>query len=272
MPEDNQNNNQNPQNEVGGLKNSYPQPNQSDQEASMPPRFGMEPPNSQNNKSVGHPQDKRNQSFNEFGGGGSAFPSVLVWITFILVAVATGFFWMSDYSNVKAITAKEEEKNSITSQLESADNKKVEAEATNFKIAFGRLSNLVTDQVSKADFLTGLYAHFTRDITITGLTLSSEGDLSINGATGSYRQVADFMLGIKGYDRLSDIALKNVSISTEESVPANRLIVFSISAKANMEKEDASAAAAAAEATTGTDSTSTNTPPINESGAGTEAP
>ena len=214
------------------------------------------------------------QNFAEFNQskGESSVPAVLIWLSFVVILAATGFFWLSDYSNVKAINEKESEKNSIVSQLNSTSNKKTEEEAINFQNAFSQLSTLVAGQVSKADFLTELYTHITKDVKITSISLSAEGELGIDGATGSYRQVADLMLGLKGFSKLSDISLKNVALSTEEGIPLNEKVTFSISAKADLKTGAKAESNAALNSTSGqsttsestSTSTSTNTIPTSQ--------
>lgn len=246
MPEEEHTYNQIPQSPSTNLDHNYPEGETSepkdDSFSSEPQPKPVKTPDVasvyQSPHIAGPSFPHRNEAISEFNksSGASPLPSVLVWLSFAIVLIATGFFWLSDYSNVKAINEKENEKNSIVSQLDSANNKKIEEEAINFKNAFQELSTLTADQVSKASFLTALYTHLTRDIRITSISLSSEGEFGLDGATGSYRQVADLMLGLKTYDKLSEISLKKVAVSTEEGVETNQKIVFSISAKADLTK------------------------------------
>lgn len=223
--------------------NNYPQANTNapkDDRFSSPPQF--HPSNTPKSDSLSHqspasspsinPMAHRNQTFGQFNQskGSSPIPSVIVWLSFVITLAATAFFWLSDYSNVKAISEMENEKNSVVSQLNSESNIKAEEEAINFQNAFLQLSTLVTNRISKADFLTELYTHVVRDVKISTISMSGEGELGVDGATASYRQVADFMLGLKGYKKLTDISLKNVSVSTEEGVPLDQIVTFSISA------------------------------------------
>lgn len=231
---------------------SYPQEEKKDDSFSDPSPSHTQPPPK---PPVTHSSPPRRETFDEFSQNQSSpVPNILVWLAFALVLIATGFFWLSDYSNVKAISEKESEKNAVLGQLNSADNKKIETEATNFKNSFQQLSTLVTKKVSKADFLNQLYTHLTRDVKITSISVSSENELGLDGATGSYRQVADLMLGMKGFDKLSEVSLKNVAVSTEDGVPSNQKIVFSITAKVNF--DTGAIDTSSSNATTGTSTTS----------------
>lgn len=295
MPEEAHTFNQIPESPSTGPNNNYPQASSSQKDDSFsgasqvnssntpnsaPPPSSPPPPLHTINPSAHHAQTQTFSEFNQ-STGASLVPSVLIWLSLIITLVATGFFWLSDYSNVKAISEKENEKNSIVSQLNSESNKKIEQEALSFQNAFSELSSLVANQVSKASFLTELYTHITKDVKITSIALSAEGELGIDGATGSYRQVADLMLGLKGYSKLSDISLKSVSVSIEEEVPTNEKITFSIDSMADLgngAKAESSATGdtTSSESTTsGSASTSTstgsNTTPTPE-GAGTTTP
>lgn len=192
-------------------------------------------------------ESHRPEAFSDFGGGNSKSiaPSVLVWMAFVIALALTGYFWLMDYSNVKNITEKENEKNQITAQLSSAANKDAEDQAQGFSTAFSELSNLIANSVPKSTILTELYANITKDVKISTIALSSEGGLSLNGATGSYRQAADFMLGLKSDKRVSNLVLKSVALDTGDGVAANQKVKFSISADIQMAKEAAATTGAA---------------------------
>jgi len=213
-------------------------------------------------------------AFSDFpeGNSKSIFPSVLVWLVFVIVLILSGYFWLVDYGNVKSISEKENEKNQITTQLNSTNNKEAKEQAESFNFAFTMLNNLISSSTPKSALLTELYTHFTRDVKISTLSMSGEEGFAVDGATGSYRQVADFMLGLKGYNKISNISLKSVSLSTEEGVPANQKITFSISADMQMTKEVAktettgdSATSQSSSSTSATNSTPAATPPTSTS-------
>lgn len=206
---------------------------------------------------------RQGESFAEFdeGGGQSPAPAAILWITFILTVLITGYFWLIDYSNVKAISEKESEKNQVVTQLNTPENKEVEEKANNFKTAFTDLSTLTSQQLTKKDLLTALYGYFTKDVTLNTIAITQEGELQLDGATGSYRQVADFMLGLSGYNRLSEISLKSVALSTTENVSADQKIVFTITANIDTTKNmtGTSATTGTGESTSSGSSSSTGT-------------
>lgn len=220
-------------------------------------------------------ENRRPEAFSNFGEGNpkSMAPSVLVWLAFALTLLVTGYFWLLDFGNVKSISEKENEKNQITAQLSSANNKEAEEKALGFSTAFTELSNLVNNSVPKATLLTELYATFTKDVKISTLALSTEGGLSLDGATGTYRQAADFMLGLQTNKKVSNVVLKSVALNSDEGVAANQKVKFSISADMQMTKEEAKTETSAdgtpvtpsATDTSATNSTSTTTTPTSTS-------
>lgn len=206
---------------------SYPQATKADDSSLSPPV--SHPEMAKHNEQKQRRNDSQSMSSPVFmqDKGVSPIPSIIVWVTFALALFLTIFYWMSDYSNVKSIAEKESEKNSIVSQLNSENNRDAEDQANGFKLAFSRLSALVKQDSSKIDFLNELYSHLTRDVKISTLSLSAENELGMDCLTGSYRQVADFVLALEGFSKLSNISLNNVSKTTESGVS------FSVSAKAN---------------------------------------
>lgn len=200
------------------------------------------------------------EAFSDFGDGSrkSVAPSAFVWLTFVMTLVITVFFWLSDWGNVKSISEKENEKNQIVAQLSTESNKAAEEQALGFVTAFTELNNLTANNIPKSTLLTELYTHFTRDVKISSLGLTSEGALSISGATGSYRQVADFMLGVTGFNKVSDVSLTNVALSDEEGVPTDQKITFTLSATMQVTKESATSASDLEDATGSETNNSTN--------------
>lgn len=193
------------------------------------------------------------------------FSSLIVWLSFVVAVLFLGFIWFSNASLKTTISEKQSEKNSADATLALAENQKVINDVTGLKNVISILSQVSTQQESKKKVLDNLYLYFTKDVHISTIALTSDGTASLDGTTASYRTVADFMLALKSYDKVSNLQLKSVSMSTAEDAPPNEKVTFSVSFKLDTTKEVTTASSTSSSATSSSaeteisDSTSTST-------------
>jgi len=168
---------------------------------------------------------------------GSKISTVLLWITFAVVLLATVFLYMQSRSVQNAVLDKEATRDEIVAQLATPSYVQIEEKANGFKEAYNILTQISGTQVPKKELLTELYKYFTKDVFIRNLSLSSDGSLVVDGDTGSYRAVADFMTALKSYERVSNIALGSVSVAGGEGVAANKSVSFTVNCKVDTAKK-----------------------------------
>lgn len=162
---------------------------------------------------------------------GSKISTVLLWITFAVVALATVFLYMQSRSVQNAVLDKEATRDEVVAQLSTPSYIQIEEKANGFKEAYNILTQISGTQVPKKELLTELYKYFTKDVFIRNLALSADGSLVVDGDTGSYRAVADFMTALKSYERISNITLGSVSVANGEGVASNKSVSFTVNCK-----------------------------------------
>lgn len=158
------------------------------------------------------------------------FGLALSWLVALCAVAVTAFFWWLNTDIETSAMQKEKQKNDIIAEITSPANVEVEKKAANFKSAVNALKKAQEEKVSMDTFLRALYTKITNDVVINNIAVSSEGELSINGTTTSYRSTADLMVALKSWERVEKVDLKSVSLQ-ESDDEEKRSYVFAISAK-----------------------------------------
>lgn len=181
----------------------------------------------------------------------NAAPTVILWITFVLSLGVLVYLFIVGRSQANLVASRASDKTQLVSELSSPSYTDIETRANSFKQAFTALSSLSAARKPKSEVFPELYNNFTKDVKINNVALSSDGTLTVDGTTASYRSVADFMMGLKSYSKISDVKLGTTSLNTSEGVSAKEKVLFSVSAKLDLSRE-----VVATDTTTGSDSDS----------------
>ena len=183
------------------------------------------------------PISTRQNDFEKFSNKTSNMPMVVYWLTFALSLIFVASFWFLGFNTANALEEKQQEKDQIVALLSSPDIVEVEQEATNFKSAVTNLSTASASRVKKAQLLSDLFKNFTKDISISTLSISADGEMSMDGVAPSYKSVGEFMLALGENDRVSDVSLGSVSLLTSESPESGENVSFSLSSMLEMTKD-----------------------------------
>lgn len=167
---------------------------------------------------------------------GSRAPVVL-WLTFGISLVATILLFMLSKSVENSVKEKQQSRDELISQLQSPSYTQIETKANSFKTAFDIFSTISNYKLSKKDLLEELYKYMTKDVIIQNLSISSEGALQMDGATSSYRNVADFLTALKSSDRISEISVGGINRDQDPEKDPKKIITFSVDAKINVNKD-----------------------------------
>lgn len=182
-------------------------------------------------------QKEESQSVVEFSDKKKINPApILVWAGFVLSVLFLVYLLVAKSGLASTISDMEAEKSDITSQLESPSYADTESQVMAASEAIDTLSQVKDKEISKKALLDEIYAHITNDAKIVSVAISSDGNIAIDGATGSYRSVADLMLALKSYERISDLKLASVAVSDEEGVSNKEKVTFSISGQIDFAK------------------------------------
>ena len=168
---------------------------------------------------------------------GSAF---LVWVTFIISVVFAGFLWVSTSGLKNTISNKTDEKNNLISEIGSSKYTGVEDKANSINDAVTTLTSISNEKISTSKLLGGLYGYMTTDVKVTSLVISGDNSMSLDGATASYRQVADFVVALKSNKRISKVTLNSISVSDDGSTSANENVTFTVTGKIDRSSESSS--------------------------------
>ncbi|OGD63149.1 hypothetical protein A2215_01665 [Candidatus Berkelbacteria bacterium RIFOXYA2_FULL_43_10] len=182
--------------------------------------------------------DKESQSVVEFSDKKKMNPApILVWTGFALSVLFLVYLLVAKSGLSSTILDLETEKSEITSQLASPSYADTESQVMAASEAINTLAEVKDREISKKILLDEIYAHITNDVKIASIAVSSDGSIAIDGATGSYRSVADLMLALKSNERISDLKLASVAISDEEGVSSKEKVTFSISGRIDFAKD-----------------------------------
>jgi Tfp pilus assembly protein PilN len=181
--------------------------------------------------------NKESQSVVEFSDKKKMNPApILVWAGFVLSVLFLIYLLVAKSGISSTISDMEIEKSDITSQLTSPSYADTEKQVMAASEAIDTLSEVKDKEISKKALLDEIYAHITNDAKIVSIAIGSDGNIAIDGATGSYRSVADLMIALKSCERLSDLKLASVALSDEGGVSDKEKVTFSISGQIDFAK------------------------------------
>lgn len=201
------------------------------------------------NPTAKHAFDAGFSEFGEHSGFNTAL--ALTWMVALFAVLATLFFWWMNKSGSDALADKKTEKDGLIQQITSPGSVDIEQKAQEFKLSVNQLKTAYNEKYSYTQFLTDLNTKLTTDISLSNISVTGDGSLSINGTTKGYRAVADLMMALKSWTTLNDVDLSSVANKVEDS---NAETVFAITAKIDQQKQKA-AGVSSAVSTSGTTAT-----------------
>ncbi len=181
--------------------------------------------------------DNDTSKFSMDGSKKSSKAPVVLWLTFGISLIATIMLLMLSKSVENSVKEKQLTRDELISQLQSPSYSQIETKANTFKTAFDIFSQISNSQITKKDLLAELYKYTTKDVAIQNLLISSDGVLQLDGATSTYRNVADFMIALKSYNRVSEVSVGGISRSQSSDQDAKKMVTFSVTAKINVKKD-----------------------------------
>lgn len=182
------------------------------------------------------PISTKEADFERFSKGTSGAPTAVYWLTFALSVVFVGIFWFLGFNTDNALDEKKQEKDQITALLSSPDIIEVEDQAMNFRSVVSQLSEISTARVEKNKLLEDIFENFTKDIRISALSMSSEGELSMDGVAPSYKSVGELIMALKENDRISNVQLGTVSLVSGDTA-TNENVNFSLISDIDLSKD-----------------------------------
>lgn len=153
-------------------------------------------------------------------------------VGFILVIIVSvlicGFFVYYKFHTDSVAADKEATLESLVSTLNSKNNSEAEKRVNDVNAA---IKILRTEKKSKylfKNFIDELKAKTTNDVKLNNLSIDSEGMLSIDGESVTYKSVAELAISLKSSEKLDNVEIK--SLSKSSSTEGENYINFSITA------------------------------------------
>jgi len=160
---------------------------------------------------------------------GFNFALALAWLVAVAALLGAGYFWWLNSNLTGELKDKKAKKTAIQSQLELPANKAIEEEALNFKASVQVLADAKAKRYNYYNFLQNLYTKINKDVALTSISISAEGDVALAGETDTYRSIADQMLSLISWTELTSVELGSSSLKIEDGKATGA--IFSISAK-----------------------------------------
>lgn len=175
---------------------------------------------------------KTQDTFAEFSDRESFnFGTAFLWFAASLSMLATVFFWWSNNNTSDLLAEKLAEKDGVVQDILSPTYKDVEKKASDFKSSVSQLKEASSKSNSKSEFIKTLYSKINNDISISSLSIPSDGSFSLAGSAQSYKSVGEQMVSLKSWNGLSNLELS--SVSAEVSDGKIEKINFTLTAKTN---------------------------------------
>lgn len=181
---------------------------------------------------------------------------LFMWLAAIIAVAGTVFLWFLNSSTTQALADQNSEKDKIVSEIVSPTYVDVETKATSFKTAVDQLSQAVASRYSVGAFLPKFYAHINKNVSVNNISIGTDGKLSFDGTTTSYKGVAQQVATLTDWSVDSKKVLSNVQLlSVSEDISSGVVAKFAISATIDKKIDLATVATSAASPTTTTPST-----------------
>lgn len=174
--------------------------------------------------------EQNDQQFTQFKEGASFnFPLFICWIVAAMALMGTLYLWWISQNETEILKDKKAKLQEINQQLATPSNVELEKKANAFKSSVTELKSAFEKRYSYTVFLNELYQKTTTDVQLKSVSVSEDGSVSLTGVTDSYRSVADLMIVLGAWDKISNLDLASVSMSIAENRKPE--VTFSISSK-----------------------------------------
>lgn len=166
--------------------------------------------------------------------GGLNLSGLLIWVCAVLAITATVYFWFLNNSTTQRLADQKSEKDAAIAEIASPTYAAVEAKAIAFQSAVNQLKTAEKNQYKMSDFLPLFYTQINKNVVVANLAVSSDGKLSFNGTTDSYKSAAEQLVTlqnwkINGVNIISSAKLLSVS----EDVSKGVVVTFAMSGSIN---------------------------------------
>lgn len=157
-------------------------------------------------------------------------PALLLWIGAVIAITAMVFFWFLSRSAAQKLADKKSEKDATIAEISTPTYASVEAKATAFQAAVNQLKTASSGRYVFADFLPLFYGRVNKNVVVTNLAVGSDGKLSFDGTTDSYKSAALQLASLQSWKINDKVVISNAQLLSEsEDVSQGVVVKFAIS-------------------------------------------
>lgn len=169
------------------------------------------------------------EPFLEIDTPGSKSGSYTVGFVLVIIIslLACGFLVFYKYRTDSIAMDKQSTLESLTSTIGSKNNQETEKRVNDINSA---IKILTTEKKSKflfKQFIDDFKTKITNDTKLNNLSIDSQGVISMDGESISYRSVADLAVSLKSFSKIDGVEMSGLSRSTDENTS---FVNFSITA------------------------------------------
>ncbi|MDO8444406.1 MAG: hypothetical protein Q7S80_02800 [bacterium] len=158
-------------------------------------------------------------------------PALLLWIGAVLALTAMISLWFLSHSAAQKLADKKSEKDATIAEISTPTYANVEAKATAFQAAVSQLKTASSGRYVFGDFLPLFYGRVNKNVVVTNLAVGSDGKLSFDGTTDSYKSAALQLASLQSWKINDKNVISNAQLLSEsEDVSKGVVVKFAISA------------------------------------------
>lgn len=198
----------------------------------------MDLSNTINRPTVSSPPAKNAGEFARYSQTSINFPMLLVLLAAVISIAGAVLFWLLNSSLSAKVDSAKKSRDEKVAQMSTADNTKIAQNIMAFSDAVSQIKSALASRYSMRDFLPDIFQKINSDVTITNLSLTSDGRFNMSGSTKSYRAAAEQIMTFKEWRTteeqpvMSNIELGAISQSVTKDGKVE--VPLSISAKINI--------------------------------------
>jgi hypothetical protein len=154
----------------------------------------------------------------------------LLWLCAIVAILGSVFLWFLSRSAADELADKQSRLDEVTSKLSTPANTEAEARAKSLISAVTQLKTASANRYLMKDFLPLFYTRINKNVVVSNLTIGSDGKISLDGKTDSYKSAAEQALSLRDWKINSKSMFTSVQLGTvSESIASGTEVTFSLS-------------------------------------------
>jgi len=150
------------------------------------------------------------------------FVLLTLWLGFVISVLATGFLFYQNFSLNNKVAAKKSDSEIALGKLNSSTYQSLQSQAANFQSRIADVDTALNARYSMANFLPEVFKRIDANVTVTNISLTSDGKFTMTGKTDTYLSAADQVMALRGWksgdkEVMSDIELGSISIAANKN-------------------------------------------------------